>query len=58
MPRGGRRPGAGAPKGNLNNVVRGYTSKQILEAIGNALQDPRGRARVLDLVRQYRSSEE
>ncbi len=29
MPRGGRRPGAGAPKGNLNALRNGLRSKQL-----------------------------
>ena len=29
MPRGGRRPGAGAPKGNLNAVKTGRYSKRL-----------------------------
>ncbi len=34
-PRGGRRPGAGAPKGNLNGLKHGLHSKQ-LAALGLA----------------------
>ena len=33
MPRGGRRPGAGAPKGNLNAVKNGLRSKRILRGM-------------------------
>lgn len=29
MPRGGRRPGAGAPKDNLNRLVHGRRSRQL-----------------------------
>ncbi len=29
MPRGGRRPGAGAPKGNLNALKHGLRSQQV-----------------------------
>ena len=29
MPRGGKRPGAGAPKGNLNNLKTGRRSRQL-----------------------------
>jgi hypothetical protein len=31
MPRGGRRPGAGAPKGNLNAVKHGAYSRQFAQ---------------------------
>jgi hypothetical protein len=33
MPRGGRRPGAGAPRGNLNAVKHGLESLQIKSAL-------------------------
>ena len=36
MPRGGRRPGAGAPKGNLNGLATGAHSRQ-LQALQGAL---------------------
>ncbi len=37
MPRGGRRPGAGAPKGHLNAFKDGLHSQQLREAIkGNS----------------------
>jgi len=51
MPRGGKRPGAGAPKGNLNAIKDGRRSKQIARAVELALRDPRMRPRLLDLVR-------
>ena len=38
MPRGGKRPGAGAPKGNLNAVKTGQYSVR-LRAIARALSD-------------------
>jgi hypothetical protein len=37
MPRGGRRPGAGAPKGNLNALTTGRSSKRV-QAFKLALQ--------------------
>jgi len=57
MARGGKRKGAGAPRGNLNRLAHGRRSKQIHQAIENALQDPKGRAQVLSLVRKYHHSE-
>ena len=33
MPRGGRRPGAGAPRGNINALRTGAHSKQISELL-------------------------
>lgn len=53
MPKGGKRNGSGAPRGNLNALRTGLRSKQITPAIQNALQDPQARARVLDLLRTY-----
>lgn len=53
MPRGGKRPGAGAPRANLNRLTRAARSKQVQQAIENALQDPKGRVLVNTLVRKY-----
>jgi len=58
MPRGGKRKGAGAPRGNLNALARGRRSKQLQQAIENALEDPKGRAQVLALVRKYKRGKE
>ena len=38
--RGGNRPGAGAPQGNLNRLVHGRRSKQIVAAIEKLASDP------------------
>ena len=38
--RGGRRPGAGAPPGNLNAVRHGARSQQIREGVDALLSDP------------------
>ena len=38
--RGGIRPGAGAPKGNLNRLVHGRKSKQVRTAIEKLTSDP------------------
>jgi hypothetical protein len=40
MPRGGRRPGAGAPKGNLNAFKHGRSSKQFQRLLDLAAGDP------------------
>jgi len=53
MSRGGKRTGSGAPRGNLNALTHGQRSKQIHQAIDNALQDPRGMAKVLNLLMKY-----
>ncbi len=53
--RGGARPRAGAPKGNLNRLATGLRSKQIQEAIARALSDPQGRTKVYELVRRWGS---
>jgi len=57
MPRGGKRNGAGAPRGNLNHLVHGRTSKQIHEAIENALSDQQGSRDVMALLRKYHATE-
>ncbi len=40
MPRGGKRPGAGAPKGNLNALRHGRNSPRIREYMLNLLTMP------------------
>lgn len=40
MPRGGRRPGAGAPKGNVNAFKTGKTSRQYQRMLEIVQQDP------------------
>ncbi|MDO8617130.1 MAG: hypothetical protein Q7T33_15580 [Dehalococcoidia bacterium] len=50
--RGGRRPGAGAPRGNLNALKHGLRSKQFA-AVGALLaQDPGVRRALLDIGRR------
>ncbi len=55
--RGGKRNGAGAPRGNLNALTNGARSKVIQSAIKRALQDPKGRVKVLEIVRKYSPQE-
>ena len=52
MPRGGPRPGAGAPKGNLNALKTGAHSKQLHAAIGALLAVPETRRAMLALIEQ------
>jgi hypothetical protein len=40
MPRGGRRPGAGAPKGNLNASKHGRTSQTHRRLLDTLARDP------------------
>jgi succinylglutamate desuccinylase len=40
MPRGGKRPGAGAPKGNLNAFRTGKTSRQYKQLLEIISADP------------------
>ena len=40
MPRGGRRPGAGAPKGNFNAVKSGTSSRRLRIAMATMLAVP------------------
>ena len=55
MPRGGRRPGAGAPIGNLNGLIHGRYSKQLLALSRDIVIDPRVRNMVLAFVRATRA---
>jgi hypothetical protein len=40
MPRGGRRPGAGAPKGNLNGLRHGRYSRRIRGLAQQLIDEP------------------
>lgn len=51
MPRGGRRPGAGAPKGNLNALKNGSRSKQLRAVIIALLAIPQTRHVLLHFSR-------
>ena len=44
MPRGGKRPGAGAPKGNHNALKTGKYSKRFRDAISTLMNTPEFRA--------------
>ena len=44
MPRGGRRPGAGAPKGNLNALKHGLRSQQLRQLTEELARSPTMRA--------------
>ncbi len=50
-PRGGRRPGAGAPKGNLNALKNGARSKQLRTLIVALMAVPEARAILLAFSR-------
>jgi uncharacterized protein YjcR len=52
MPRGGPRPGAGAPKGNLNALKTGAHSKQLRAAIGALMAVPQTRRAMFALLQQ------
>lgn len=52
MPRGGKRPGAGAPRGNLNALKTGSRSKQLNDVIEALLASPTIRRVMLKLVQQ------
>ena len=52
MPRGGKRPGAGAPRGNLNALKTGSRSKQLNDVIEALLASPTIRRLMLKLVQQ------
>jgi len=52
MPHGGKRPGAGAPKGNLNALKSGRRSRQLKIVIGALVAAPSVRRVMLQLARQ------
>jgi hypothetical protein len=54
MPRGGRRPGAGAPRGNLNALKTGARSRQLRAVLAALLIEPHTRRVLLDLARRDR----
>ena len=51
MPRGGRRPGAGAPKGNFNAVRSGNHSRRMLMVYLAVINNPDPRAVIMALYR-------
>ncbi len=44
MPRGGPRPGAGAPKGNVNALTHGLHSRQLRQVVEELARSPAFRA--------------
>jgi hypothetical protein len=52
MPRGGRRPGAGAPKGNFNGVRSGNHSSRMLMVYLAIINHPDPRALARELLAQ------
>ena len=54
MPRGGSRPGAGAPRGNLNALKTGARSQQLKAAIGAMLNHDETRRVLLAILEQKR----
>jgi hypothetical protein len=50
--RGGRRPGAGAPKGNLNAIKTGRHSKQLLALTEVLLASPAMRSILFKMLEQ------
>ncbi len=53
MPRGGRRPGAGAPKGNLNALKHGRRSAQFAMLGAILASNPKVRDNLLALARRH-----
>jgi len=54
MPHGGRRPGAGAPKGNLNALKGGNHSQQLKAAIDAMVNNEETRRVLLAIVEKRR----
>jgi hypothetical protein len=52
MPRGGKRPGAGAPKGNLNALKHGERSKQFAGLGAIIASSPKARTLLLRYARR------
>ena len=55
---GGRRPGAGARKGNLNGFKHGRRSRQLAEAVMFFAANPTTRATLIALANRYRVKQE
>ena len=53
MPRGGRRPGAGAPKGNLNALKHGERSKQFARLGAIIAASPKARSLLLRYANRF-----
>ncbi len=53
MPRGGKRPGAGAPRGNLNALKHGRRSRQMAELGALIAQSPTARNALLAVNDQW-----
>jgi len=53
MPRAGKRPGAGAPKGNLNALKHGRRSRQFAEIGAMLAQSPIARETLLQLAERH-----
>ena len=51
---GGRRPGAGAPKGNLNAFKHGRTSRRQAQLLEAAVEIPQVRQALIDLANRER----
>ena len=49
---GGRRRGAGAPKGNLNGFKHGRRSRQLAEAVAALANNPKIRESLLEIGRR------
>ncbi len=57
MPRGGKRPGAGAPKGNMNGLKHGRYSKQHKRLAEVIAGDPECQTLLLDIAKRYRKAQ-
>jgi hypothetical protein len=56
MPRGGRRPGAGAPRGNLNALKNGARTRRLGYALAAMLAEPQIRDVIMGLLRAGETS--
>jgi hypothetical protein len=57
MPRGGKRPGAGAPKGNFNALKHGERSKQFARLGAIVAKSPKARALLLRYANRFEAEQ-
>ncbi len=57
MPKGGNRPGAGAPKGNLNAVKTGQYSKRLRALAKSLAEVPEVREFLLEYTRRQKRAQ-
>ncbi len=54
--RGGRRPGSGPPKGNLNALKHGRYSRRHKQVLASLLEVPEARQALIDISNRHRQA--